>query len=102
MLMTRFQTVSSAGGGSIRVATLHRCEMTSSDDLKLDKSQVVEIATWAEFEARMRDDKLQGWAFRGQSSAKWHVESALSRRLRGYGVNEAAWPIQERRILSLF
>lgn len=40
--------------------------------------------------------------FRGQSSADWPVESALTRRLRTYDIDPAAWPLQERRILRLF
>ena len=76
--------------------------MTPTKRFELHRSQIVEINTWADYEARIRDSSLQGWAFRGQSSAEWAVESALSRRLRTYGVHPSAWPIQERRILSLF
>src|SRR5262245_11313578 len=76
--------------------------MTPTERFELHRSQIVEINTWADYEARIRDSSLQGWAFRGQSSAEWAVESALSRRLRTYGVHPPAWPIQERRILSLF
>lgn len=68
----------------------------------LDRTQVVPITTWADYEAAIRDPGLQGWAFRGQGFADWPVESALTRRFQKYGVHQSAWPLQERRILSLF
>jgi hypothetical protein len=76
--------------------------MSPREPFALHRTQVVPITAWTDYEAAIRDAGLHGWAFRGQSSAAWPVESALTRRLLRYGVHPSAWPLQERRILSLF
>jgi hypothetical protein len=76
--------------------------MTKQDRFKLAPSQVRVVNTWGDFEAAVRSSDLRGWAYRGQGSADWPVESSLSRHLRTYSIHPKAWAIQERRILSLF
>jgi hypothetical protein len=76
--------------------------MSPREPFTLNHTQFVAITAWADYEAAIRDAGLHGWAFRGQSSAAWPVESALTRRFIRYGVHPSAWPLQERRILSLF
>jgi hypothetical protein len=76
--------------------------MAEPEAFPVASAQVVEVNAWADYETAIRSRELQGWAFRGQSSAYWPVVSSLTRRLRGYDVHPSAWTIQERRILSLF
>jgi len=76
--------------------------MTTPVRFELANDQVHQINTWSEYEKAVRHPNLEGWAFRGQGSSLWPVESSLSRYLRNYRIHPAAWAIQERRILSLF
>jgi hypothetical protein len=45
---------------------------------------------------------LDGWAFRGQQSAAWHLESSLSRYMRAYVHDKSEWRAREERAIRVF
>ena len=42
------------------------------------------------------------WTFRGQSDARWPLQSTLARRFITTGIDPGHWPTQENRILRIF
>jgi hypothetical protein len=47
-------------------------------------------------------EQLDGWAFRGQSSASWPLMSSLTRRLRAFSPDSTLWPLREERAMRIF
>lgn len=45
---------------------------------------------------------LDGWAFRGQQHARWHLESSLSRYMRAYVLDRNEWRAREERAIRVF
>ncbi|MBI1227925.1 MAG: FRG domain-containing protein [Bacteroidetes bacterium] len=66
------------------------------------KIREIRIETWQEFIKIMTGSKFKSWAFRGQSDARWPVQSTLSRYFKSFNVHPEAWPQQESRILRIF
>lgn len=62
--------------------------------------QTVRLRSWAQF-VRLTE-RLQGWAFRGELSAKWPLITSLSRRLQTYCPDAELWPLREERVLRVF
>lgn len=73
----------------------------------LDKSateictmNTVRLRSWSQY-VRLTD-RLQGWAFRGELSARWPLVSSLSRRLHANCPEADLWPLREERALRVF
>lgn len=63
---------------------------------------VVPIHSWGAFVSVVAGPDYKSWAFRGQADERWKLFSSLSRHLQRFGVDPAAWPQQELRILRIF
>lgn len=66
------------------------------------KIKIISINKWKEFKEIMSEDNYKSWAFRGQSTSKWQIESKLTRYFRDFKVHKDAWKFQEERILRIF
>lgn len=60
----------------------------------------IRIADWGTFNRYI--DGRDGWAFRGQSDARWPLLSSLSRRLRESGADRDSWREREERAIRIF
>ena len=58
------------------------------------------ISTWDDFVSVVRE--LDGWAFRGQRDAEWHLFSSLSRHLRSFVPDQSCWQEREARAIRIF
>jgi hypothetical protein len=58
------------------------------------------ISSWNEFVEL--SSELDGWAFRGQQNAQWHLQSSLSRYLLGYVQDKTDWQQREARAVRIF
>ena len=61
-----------------------------------------EARTWTPLRDLLESPDFSTWAFRGQPSAEWRLESVLARYLRHSGVHRDHWEEQEQRILRIF
>lgn len=64
--------------------------------------KVQHFETWEAFRQVIEAEEYRGWAFRGQSDARWPLYSSLSRYFKQYEVHRDAWVQQESRILRIF
>jgi hypothetical protein len=62
--------------------------------------KVVHLSRWAEFVEQT--EALEGWAFRGQDSARWPLQPSLARRLQQYCPDQRLWPLREARAMRIF
>lgn len=62
--------------------------------------ETTRIASWKEF--MELSSLFEGWAFRGQQDADWHLESSLSRYLSAYVADKAQWRSREARAIRIF
>lgn len=62
--------------------------------------QTTVLSDWNQF--MVLTSKLDGWAFRGQQNAKWHLESSLSRYMRSYVLDRNQWRAREERAIRVF
>ena len=58
------------------------------------------LTDWAQF--MELTSELDGWAFRGQQNANWHLESSLSRYMRAYIQDRNQWRAREERAIRVF
>src|SRR6201991_5355032 len=58
------------------------------------------ISSWGSFVDLCSE--LDGWAFRGQQDARWHLQSSLSRYLLAYVADRAEWHAREARAIRIF
>lgn len=58
------------------------------------------VSTWRDF--MILSSQFEGWAFRGQSDARWHVQSSLSRYLHAYVADKSQWRNREERAIRIF
>lgn len=58
------------------------------------------LTSWSQF--MNLTSELDGWAFRGQQRAAWLLESSLSRYMRAYIEDKAAWRSREERAIRIF
>jgi hypothetical protein len=58
------------------------------------------ISSWGAFVDLCSD--LDGWAFRGQPDARWHLQSSLSRYLLAYVADRSEWQAREARAIRIF
>ena len=63
---------------------------------------VLKVRSFRAYRTLVDGSRFRDWAFRGQANARWELVSALSRYLTYAGLNPAAWPVQEARILRIF
>ena len=61
----------------------------------------VPIDSWEELVETL-SSLSASWTFRGQSDARWPLQSTLARRFISTGIHPEAWPEQENRILRIF
>lgn len=62
--------------------------------------KVLNLTRWSEFVGHT--DALQGWAFRGQVSARWPLVPSLTRRLQQFSPEPRLWPLREARAMRVF
>ncbi|MGA7782102.1 MAG: FRG domain-containing protein [Paraburkholderia sp.] len=62
--------------------------------------QTTVLSNWNEF--MDLTSTLDGWAFRGQQHARWHLESSLSRYMRAYVLDKNEWRAREERAIRVF
>ena len=62
--------------------------------------QTTELSDWQQFMALTT--QLDGWAFRGQQSAQWRLESSLTRYMRDYMGDRLEWRQREERAIRVF
>ncbi|MGE0797963.1 MAG: FRG domain-containing protein [Lautropia sp.] len=60
----------------------------------------IRISNWDAFNAWC--DGRDGWAFRGQSKARWPLLSSLARRMLRSGTDRDGWRIREERAIRIF
>jgi hypothetical protein len=60
----------------------------------------VRVQSWSEFNHYI--SSRDGWAFRGQSDARWPLLSSLPRRLQQNGVDREQWRQREERAIRIF
>lgn len=60
------------------------------------------MCSWLELRDIIEDLASAGWAFRGQSDAKWPLESSLTRYLKQFGAPPEQWLARESKILRTF
>jgi hypothetical protein len=63
---------------------------------------VFRLTSWEAFLQLVIRAPYSNWAFRGERDERWPLYSSLSRYLMNFGVDKAAWPEQEARILRVF
>src|SRR4051794_25173892 len=64
--------------------------------------RVFRLTSWEAFLKLIVQPPYSNWAFRGERDERWPLYSSLSRYLQNFGVDRAAWPQQEGRILRVF
>lgn len=64
--------------------------------------RIIEIESWAQFQAVVAGPELVGWAFRGQENSTWALESTIGRILRTFNVHPSVWSQQEERVNRVF
>jgi hypothetical protein len=62
--------------------------------------KVVRLSRWSEFVEQT--EALEGWAFRGQDSARWPLVPSLTRRLMQFSPEPHLWPLREARAMRIF
>ncbi|MFP4905894.1 FRG domain-containing protein, partial [Paraburkholderia sp. BR14261] len=62
--------------------------------------QTTVLTDWQQFMALTT--QLDGWAFRGQQNAQWHLESSLTRYMRDYVGDRLQWRQREERAIRVF
>ena len=62
----------------------------------------IRIRSWSEFVQLVTSGEFRDWAFRGQQSAGWTMESSLSRHLLKRRIHRSLWQEQEERIIRIF
>ena len=64
------------------------------------RMHTTELSDWQQFMALTT--QLDGWAFRGQQSAQWRLESSLTRYMRDYMGDRLEWRQREERAIRVF
>ncbi|HEU0203327.1 MAG TPA: FRG domain-containing protein [Burkholderiaceae bacterium] len=62
--------------------------------------ETIQVESWEELVRRT--EELDGWAFRGERSARWPLASSLFRRLSRFCANKNDWTTREARSLRIF
>lgn len=62
--------------------------------------ETIRVESWDELVRRT--EELDGWAFRGERSARWPLASSLFRRLSRFCDDKKLWPAREARSLRIF
>ncbi|MCI3207856.1 MULTISPECIES: FRG domain-containing protein [Pandoraea] len=58
------------------------------------------VESWKDF--MELSSRFEGWAFRGQQDARWHLQSSLSRYLHAYVSDKEQWRSREARAIRIF
>ncbi|WP_027722468.1 FRG domain-containing protein [Maridesulfovibrio zosterae] len=57
-------------------------------DFSKNKMTIDIISSWSEFEELIREHTYRDWIYRGQSCAKWGLESSLERTFKDYEITD--------------